>query len=82
MNKKTILRKAFGVQPAKYGYRGFIIDSYYGCGRFHWTGRNMPNDNTVPLSFGGWDYTIKDVQKKIDNYLDNTENQNNDTDNN
>ena len=70
-HKKTILRKASGVHPAKYAYRGFIIDSYYGCGRNHWTGRNMPNDNKVHVSLGGWDYTIKNVQEKIDNYFDN-----------
>jgi len=80
--KKEIYRKSSGVNPAQYKYRGFIINSYYECGRNHWTGSNIPNDNTKPIRFGGWENTIKDVQKKIDNYLDNTENKNNDTDNN
>ena len=81
-HKKEIYKKATKYQPAVYKYRGFKIDSHWDCGRNHWTGSNIPNDNTKPVRFGGWENTIKDVQEKIDNYFDNTENKNNDTDNN
>ena len=69
-HKKTVYRKASGVNPAEYKYRGFIISSHYDCGRNHWTSRNIPNDNTKPIRFGGWEHTIKDVQEKIDNYFE------------
>jgi len=69
-HKKTVYRKASGVNPAQYKYRGFIIDSYYECGRNHWIGRNIPNDNTKPIRFGGWEYTIKNVQERIDNHFE------------
>ena len=69
-HKKTVYRKASGGNPAQYKYRGFIIDSYYEYGRNHWIGHNIPNDNTKPIRFGGWEYTIKNVQERIDNHFE------------
>ena len=66
-HKKEVYKKATTYQPAIYKYRGFKIDSHLDCGRNHWTGSCIN-----PLKrFGGWVHTIKDVQEKIDNYLDN-----------
>ena len=65
-HKKEVYKKATKYNPAVYKYRGFIIDSHYDCGRSHWTGRSIN-----PLKrFGGGGHTIKDVQEKIDNYLE------------
>ena len=65
-HKKEVYRKATKYNPATYKYRGFIISSHYDCGRSHWTG----NDVSSLKRFGGWSHTIKDVQEKIDNYLE------------
>jgi hypothetical protein len=70
-HKKEIYKKATKYQPAVYKYRGFKIDSHWDCGRNHWTGSKV-SINPV-IRFGGWGHTIKDVQEKIDNYLDNQE---------
>jgi len=68
-HKKEIYKKATKYQPAVYKYRGFKIDSHWDCGRNHWTGSCI----SPLIRFGGWGHTIKDVQEKIDNYLDNQE---------
>ena len=70
-HKKEIYKKATKYQPAVYKYRGFKIDSHWDCGKNHWTGSKV-SINPV-IRFGGWGHTIKDVQEKIDNYLDNQE---------
>ena len=67
--KKEVYRKATKYNPATYKYRGFIISSHYDCGRSHWTGYCINSKQKI----GGWVHTIKDVQEKIDNYLDNQE---------
>jgi len=76
MEKKTIYKKAQNVgtkyyKPAEYKYRGFYITAIYDCNKFMWMGHATfanKDKKLIPITFNGFDKTIKDIQEEIDNY--------------